>query len=357
MILQAVVEDYINSAEPVSSAGIKDKHLQSLSSATIRNELAALEEMGYLYQPHTSAGRIPTIEAYRLYVSKLMPKRKLSASDLKKIKGQFNLQMMQIKDILKKTAQVISEVTNYTSLAFVEDISGAVVENVKIVKLNAYSALVIVVTDFGVLKDATVKTTEDMSDEFFDAVSNFMVTAFRGRRISEVMYPDAIIRDVSKQYKMFFEAVLDIISKYYGMVSADDFVLTGASKLLGYPEYSNIDKAKAMIAVLESKEELLPMLKSKEDMNININIGKGGEGDMLSDCAVITVGYSMGGKMIGQAGVIGPVRMDYSKVVSVLDYIGKTLAEISFNGEKINVTTDLNLKNIVFNDESKDKKE
>lgn len=344
------MEDYINSASPISSAEIKQKHLQSLSSATIRNELAALEDMGYLYQPHTSSGRIPTIEAYRLYVSKLMPKRKLNNAELKKIKSQFNLQMVQLKDVLKKTAQVISEVTNYTSLAFVEDITGAVVENIKIVKLTADSALVIVVTDLGILKDATVNTAEDMSDEFFTAVSNFMVAAFKGRKISEIAKPKNIINEVAKQYELFFDTVLDIIKQYYETVDADDFVLAGASKLLNHPEYSNISKAKAMIAVLESKEDLLPMLKSKDDMNININIGKNNDNDTLADCAVITVGYSMGGKTIGQAGVIGPVRMDYSKVVSVLDYVGKMLAQIPIKGERINVTTNLKVKNITFNE-------
>lgn len=332
-ILKAVVEDYISQAEPVSSGSLHDKHLPELSSATIRNELSALEELGFLYQPHTSSGRIPTKEAYKLYVEKLMPKRKLSSNDLNLIKNEFNHQMIQLKDVLKKTARVISEVTNYTSLAFVNDISDAIIDNIKIVKLTPKSALVIVVTSLGVLKDATVNMEEEMDDSYFDAVSKLTMQAFGGKKIHEVMKPREAINDTLKSYKKIFDAILGILKNYYEQAGAEDFVLEGASKLLDYPEYSNISKAKSVIAMLEAKETLLPMLKSTDSVQLNISIGRDEKGDCdsLSDCAVITANYMLNGKSIGQAGVIGPLRMDYSKVVSVLDYIGKTINE-NMNG-------------------------
>jgi len=143
-ILQAVVDSYINSCEPISSAEIKEHHLPALSTATIRNELAALEEMGYLVQPHTSAGRIPTAEAYRLYVERLMPKRKLTRSELKTVKRYFNRKITELDDILKSTAKVISEITNLTSVAYAQDINDAVIQNIKIVKLTDTTALVII---------------------------------------------------------------------------------------------------------------------------------------------------------------------------------------------------------------------
>ena len=231
-ILKSIVEDYINQAEPISSLDIQTKHLPQFSSATIRNELSALEEMGYLYQPHTSAGRVPTKEAYKLYVEQLMPKRKLSKAELNLIKSQFNQQMIQMKDVLKKTAQVISEVTNYTSLAFVNDISEAIIENIKIVKLTSKTALVIVVTNLGVLKDATVVMEEEMDDSYFDAVSKLSMQAFGGRKIAQVTKPDAAIKQTIKGYQKIFDAILDIIKKYYEQAGIEDFALEGAKSYI-----------------------------------------------------------------------------------------------------------------------------
>lgn len=337
-ILKSIVEDYINQAEPISSADIKDRHLPEISSATIRNELAALEEMGYLFQPHTSSGRVPTKQAYKLYVEKLMPRKKLSKAELNLIKSHFNQKMIQLKDVLKKTAKVISEVTNYTSLAFVNDISEAVIENIKIVKLTAKTALVIVVTNLGVLKDAIVNLEEEMDDSYFDAVSKMSLDVFGGKKISQVMKPDKIINTTIKGYQKIFDTIIEIIKKYYERVGVEDFVLEGASKLLEQPEYSNIQQAKSIIAMLEAKEQLLPALKSTDNVELNIRIGKDDHNDNLPECAIITANYIVNGKNIGQAGVIGPIRMDYSKVVSVLDYIGKTINDNIQN--RINIYID-----------------
>ncbi|NLC16891.1 MAG: heat-inducible transcription repressor HrcA [Clostridiales bacterium] len=324
-ILKSIIEDYINQAEPISSADIQVRHMPEISSATIRNELAALEEMGYLYQPHTSSGRIPTKEAYKLYVEKLMPRKKLTKTELNLIKSHFNQQMLQLKDVLKKTAKVISEVTNYTSLAFVNDISEAVIENIKIVKLQAKTALVVVVTNLGVLKDAIVNLEEEMDDNYFDAVSKLSLQVFGGKKIAQVMKPNKIINSALKGYQKIFDAIIDIIKKYYERASVEDFVLEGASKLLEQPEYSNVQQAKSIIAMLEAKEQLIPVLKATDNVELNIRIGKDERYESLPECAIVTANYIINGKNIGQAGVIGPIRMDYSKVVSVLDYIGKTI--------------------------------
>ncbi|HHW89503.1 MAG TPA: heat-inducible transcription repressor HrcA [Clostridiales bacterium] len=337
-ILKSIVEDYINQAEPISSSDIKDRHLPEISSATIRNELAALEEMGYLYQPHTSSGRIPTKEAYKLYVEKLMPRKKLSKAELNLIKSHFNQQMLQLKDVLKKTAKVISEVTNYTSLAFVNDISEAVIENIKIVKLQSKTALVIVVTNLGVLKDAIVNLEEEMDDSYFDAVSKLSLQVFGGKKIAQVMKPNKIINTALKGYQKIFDAIIDIIKKYYERVGVEDFVLEGASKLLEQPEYSNVQQAKSIIAMLEAKEQLLPALKTTDNVELNIRIGKDERYQSLPECAIVTANYIVNGKNIGQAGVVGPIRMDYSKVVSVLDYIGKTINDSIQN--RINIFID-----------------
>ncbi|MCI8459194.1 MAG: heat-inducible transcription repressor HrcA [Clostridia bacterium] len=325
-ILQAVVDSYINSCEPISSSEIKEHHLPALSSATIRNELAALEEMGYLVQPHTSAGRIPTAEAYRLYVERLMPKRKLTRAELKTVKRYFNRKITELDDILKSTAKVISEITNLTSVAYAQDISDATIQNVKIVKVTETTALVIIVTSLGILKDATVSVDAGVSEDYFATAAQFMTGVFSGHTISDVLKPNAMIKKVRKEYEQVFKTVLKILRSYSHEEMISDIVLEGSAKILEQPEYANLQKAKAMLELLDAKEELVPVLKNNDDMNLSIKIGRDNEiREGMPECAIVTASYSVNGVNIGQAGVIGPIRMDYPKVISVLDYIGKTI--------------------------------
>lgn len=333
-ILQAIVDGYIETCQPVSSAEIKEKHLPALSSATIRNEMATLEEMGYLTQPHTSSGRVPTADAYRLYVEKLMPKRKLSRSELKIVKRYFNKKITELDDMLKSTAKVISEITNLTSIAYVQNTEDAIVTNIRIVRITDSTALIVIVTNLGVLKDSTVNIGRGVTDEYCDQASKFITEIFGGRRISEINKPTAIVKEVKKEYKQVFKTVLRIFKSYSHEDGLSDIVLEGSSKILEQPEYANLQKAKAMLRFLDAKEELVPVLQNSDDMNISIKIGKDNEiRDGMPECAIVTASYSIDGMTVGNAGVIGPIRMDYSKVISVLDYLSKTVQMLPSGGD------------------------
>ncbi len=325
-ILQAVVDDYIENCQPVSSAEIREKHLPALSSATIRNEMAALEEMGYLSQLHTSSGRVPTAEAYRLYVERLMPRRKLTRSELKVVKRYFNKKVTELDDMLKCTAKVLSEITNLTSVAYVQNTEDATVINIKIVRITDTTALIIVVTNMGVLKDASVHIGQGVTDEYCDQASRFVTEVFGGHKISEINKPKKIVKQVKKEYERVFDTILRIFKSYSHDEMFSDIVLEGSSKILEQPEYANLQKAKAMLEFLDAKDELVPVLQNSDDMNISIKIGKDNEiRDGMPECAIVTASYNINGTAVGNAGVIGPIRMDYSKVVSVLDYISRTV--------------------------------
>lgn len=340
-ILQAVVDGYIETCQPVSSAEIKEKHLPSLSSATIRNEMASLEEMGYLAQLHTSSGRVPTAEAYRLYVEKLMPKRKLTRSELKIIKRYFNKKITELDDVLKSTAKVLSEITNLTSVAYVQNLDDATILNIRIVRITDTSALIIIVTTLGVLKDTTVHIGEGVTDEYCNQVSDFVTSVFAGHRISEInSKPAAIIKTVRKEYERIFDTIVRILKSYSHDETFSDIVLEGSAKILEQPEYANLQKAKAMLEFLDAKEELVPVLQNSDDMNINFKIGKDNEiKDGMPECAIVTASYNIGGT-VGNAGVIGPIRMDYSKVVSVLDYLSKTVQMLPAGESSQNACTE-----------------
>lgn len=323
-ILRAVVDSYIDSCEPISSSVIRERYLPELSSATIRNELASLEDMGYLTQPHISAGRVPTADAYRLYVDKLMPRRKLTKSEIGVVKKYFSRKIKDIDEVVKSTAKVISEITNLTSVAYATDVGDDIIVSVKIVKIMPTMALFVIVTDRTIIKDATASVPEELKEEYFETASKFATSVFGGKRISEVT-SGKVEKEVHKEYKRVFDAVIAILKNYY--VSDADIAIEGSSKILEQPEFNNIEKAKAMLKVLDSKEELYPVLKSG-DMDLSIRIDSL---DSVPECAIVTATYDLGGAGKGSAGVIGPMRMDYSKVVSVLDCIGKTLGSL---GEK-----------------------
>lgn len=326
-IIKAVVDSYIDTCEPVSSADIQANHLPSLSTATIRNELASLEEMGYLDQPHTSAGRVPTADAYRLYVEKLMPTRKITSTDVAIVRKYFDHKITEIGDMLRSTAKVISEITNLTGIAYVSDISDAVIDNIKIVKLTPTSALAVVVTDRGVLKDAMLSTTDDLPEEYYRSASAFISNAFAGYSIGRICSDDGIVERITEEYRKVFDTIVEVLKNY---MSEDkrNVVLEGSSKLLEQPEYSDVGKAKEMFALLESKEKLLGAASGDSDIGLSVNIAPCKDEKGSPECAIVTANLTKNGVNIGKAGVIGPIRMDYSRIVSVLEYIEKTVDEL-----------------------------
>lgn len=326
-IIKAVVDSYIDSCEPVSSADIKEHHLPSLSTATIRNELATLEEMGYLDQPHTSAGRVPTANAYRLYVEKLMPARKLTQTDIAIVRKYFDHQITEINDVLRSTAKVISEITHLTGIAYVSGVSNAIVNSIKIVKLTPTSALAVVVTNLGVLKDAMLHTSDDMPEEYYSSASAFISCAFSGHSIGEICNGDELVDKITDEYRKVFNIIVDVLKTYMAEDNRD-VVLEGSCRLLEQPEYSNIEKAKGMFELLESKEKLLNVTGGSDNIGLSINIAPCDGENSSPECAVVTANLTKDGVNIGKAGVIGPIRMDYSRIVSVLEYIEKTVGEL-----------------------------
>ncbi|MCL2598995.1 MAG: heat-inducible transcriptional repressor HrcA [Firmicutes bacterium] len=329
-ILAAIVDSYIERCEPISSMDIsKDSRLPALSSATIRNELAALEEMGYLSQPHTSAGRVPTAQAYKLYVERLMPKTRLSESELAIVKKYFDKKITELDDILKSTVKVITEVTNLTSVAYARPVKNSVIQSIKFVPVSSEYALVVIVTDVDILKDAVMTIPPSLSENDFLGASEFVTSVFRGRAIGEVSESTKIIQEIKQEFVGFYDFVFKILSDYATDKAESGVVMEGQSKILEQPEYANLGKAKAMLNILESKDKLVPILCKSGDMNLNIQISQDDEIEKgVPECAIVTATYSLGGKEVGNAGVIGPMRMDYPKIISLLDYIGKTIDTI-----------------------------
>ena len=320
-ILSAVVDESIKTAEPVGSKALQEKYIQDISSATIRNELMALEEMGFLYQPHTSAGRVPTQEGYRKYVEELMTVKKLSKTEADSIKASFTNSLISLDDVLQKAAKTISDATNCASMIYYGIADSAKVENIVLVKLNERKTLVIVVTDVGLLKrEAPISSSE----EELKKASNILTNTFKGRNLEDIELNTDLLREKLIEYKEIFDYIINIITTRDDDIE-NSIAVSGKEKLLDYPEYHDIDKFRKTMKVLEQKESLYPLLSSDNgELEISVKIG-GDETLGLTDCSIITANYKSKGKTIGSAGVVGPMRMDYSKIVSILKNVTEAL--------------------------------
>ena len=330
-ILHAVVDLYISTGEPVSSADVQSKYLPDVSSATIRAELSALEALGYLEQPHTSAGRVPLQSAYKFYVGDLGASKALTDAETAFIRQRFEEKLGEVGDITRQAAKIISDVTNYTSFLVTKNNPHVVIEEIKLIALKGDKALLLIVTDSGVLADKTIDVCPDTRDEYLDTASKMLNKVFAGREIGEIdnfNYLEEIEAEMSS-FKDIFDEVIAIVKNYMSNRS-DNVVVEGALKMLDYPEYNNVADAKNFLTVISDEQKVNQLLGTQEDsIEFSVRIGKEDSG--VDKCAIITAAYKMGDEVIGQAGVIGPERMDYKKVISVLDYIKNTLKSILDN--------------------------
>lgn len=332
-ILQLVVNDYISTAQPVSSKSITEKYLTDISSATVRSELAQLEELGYLSQPHTSSGRVPSIEAYKLYVNELMDKSSLSVKELGFIKNAFHEHADNLEKVVKNAVKVISELTDYTSVGYTTHSEKDVIVKIDIFRHKKNQALLLIVTENTLIRDKFIDIPESMTDKQISEASAMLMELLVGKDFSEIIELGKTVSDEFRGYREIFESVMNAIEDYIEN-SNPDVIMEGEGKILNHPEYNDSEKVKNFLSVVTSKEKIAGLLADHSD-NIEINIKIGGEdnGEMLEDCSLVTATYSASGVKLGTYGVIGPLRMDYKKVVSVLEGVGKILEDV-LNGKK-----------------------
>lgn len=321
-ILKAVVEEYIKDAQPVSSGGIQSKYFSNISSATIRAELAALEDMGYLIQPHTSAGRRPTPKAYKYYVKHFVDRAPLRKEDVALIDASFAAKFSAVEDIVKTTAKVISDVTNYTSVIVIKNINKVTIKQIKLVGLDEHSALIIIITDSGIIRDKVIKLNNVVDDEFISSASLLVNKIFANKKVGELENSELLVQQELSEFRELFDNVISILHAYCEH-SDEDVYMEGTSKLLDYPE-TDIQSAKNFLSIIDNKSMVVDLIDDVDDIEFSVKIGRD-ETAGIEKCAVITAKYLVNGKELGHAGVIGPERMDYQNVMSVLSYIGDAL--------------------------------
>ncbi|MDP4119043.1 MAG: heat-inducible transcriptional repressor HrcA [Bacillota bacterium] len=335
-ILQAIVSDYIETAEPVGSRTIAKKHMMDLSPATIRNEMADLEEMGYLEQPHSSAGRVPSVMGYRVFVDNLMERYKLSVMETIKMQQVMNEKAKEFDKLIERASHVIASITNYATVAINAGKKKNSIKTIQIVPISRKETVLIIVTNEGIVKNRLVRLKEEITPEEASKLSARMTKMLGGLTLNQISLET--INNIKNSFSELTELindVVDFISDVIGEIDSRDVIVDGGVNLLKFPEYSNIEKAKEILEVLENKEKLQNMvsLPVSAGNKVNIIIGDEHNGIKLKDCSVVLCTYEFDGNE-GTIGVIGPTRMDYARVVSAMEYLCEGMRMQLGEGEK-----------------------
>jgi len=328
-LLQAIIDDYISTAVPVGSRTVSKKYMSEFSAATIRNEMSDLEELGLLEQPHTSAGRVPSDLAYRIYVDRILRIGELSADESLAIRRYFDSRMEEMEQVVKGAAKVLSDLTDYTSLVLSPQLARTTIKRLQLVPVTRGTALVVLVTDAAVVRDTIIRVPEGIGNDELHGISEALTKRFEGRSIAEISIAamNELLSDMA-EHRKFFEELTDTLTRSTAP-EGGDVVMDGAYNIFHHPEYRNdMEKAQSFLMALETKDKLQEMMARSTRWEFTITIGKENEIDALRDMSVVTASYKLGDRPMGSMGVIGPTRMDYGRVVRLLNFISRSLGEV-----------------------------
>ncbi|MBQ7137955.1 MAG: heat-inducible transcription repressor HrcA [Clostridia bacterium] len=326
-ILQAIIDDYILTAVPVGSRTISKKYDMGLSSATIRNEMSDLEELGYLDQPHVSAGRVPSAKAYRLYVDQLLQTGRLRTDSELAVRDHFLGRTRQMEEVMDHAAQVLSSLTNYTAVVLPPTGTQPRIRNIQLVSVSDNAALAVIVTDAGVVRDAVIRVSEELDQDALYSVSRTLTGELAGKTLSEAVerMPE-IIRSMQSQAELLegFGNVMNARQQE----NHPHVAIGGTSNMLSYPEYSDMEKARSFLSLMETRDRLADIIGQNGEMSFTVRIGPETGVPEMADCSIVTATYTTGSGQQGTIGVIGPTRMQYSRVLSIMNTMGRQLSEL-----------------------------
>lgn len=332
LILKAIIDDYIRSAEPVGSRSVSKRDDITYSPATIRNEMADLEELGYLEKPHSSAGRIPSQKGYRYYVDHLLsPEENLNKSDIVDIKTLFAQKIHEVEQVIEESAQILSNLTSYTSIVLGPEIFETTLKHLQIIPLTQDTAIAIIVTDTGHVEkqSVTIPKGMDLSDiEMMvnilnDRLKGVSMLELRGKIFSEV-------GDLLKLHLNNYQQLMQMLEQSFKQEKNDKIFFGGKTNIFSQPEFRDVDKVRQLLEMFEEKQ-LIHQLFRSENSGITVKIGQENNLQAMDNCSVITATYTVDGKHLGTIGILGPTRMEYRRAISVLDYLSKGMTSTLTN--------------------------
>ena len=336
-ILQAIIRNYLETGDPVGSRTISKYTDLNLSSATIRNEMSDLEEMGYIVQPHTSAGRIPTDRGYRLYVDSMMEENARQVEELKEMLVEKDEKM---DHLLKQVAKVLAVNTNYATMVTAPRVTGNKVKFIQLSRVSEEQILVVVVAEGNIIKNTMISVSEPIDDEMMLKLNILLNTSLNGLAIDEINL--ALISRMKTQageYGAFIGEVIDAVAETIKEDDDLEVYTSGANNIFKYPELANEQNASGLITAFEEKQILAQLAdynadESETKNGIRVYIGEESPIQGMKDCSIVTASYEFGDGMKGTIGIIGPKRMDYEKVVGTLQTIKNQLDTLYTDDKK-----------------------
>lgn len=326
-ILQAIIHDFVTTAEPVGSRTLSRKYDLGVSPATIRNEMSDLEEMGYLNHPHTSAGRMPSQKAYRLYVNDLMSKYELPEVEKNAIADELYANIAELDQTIEHAAKILSNITNLTSFAMTPKKDQDILKFINLLPVDERTIVLMIVSESGKVSNMALKLKQGYDEESLGLLSKNMTYAYKGKTISEALtldIVDSVHNDVSAMNQLRSSVMPSFMKTLEDMLNVNLY-MDGLTNIFSIPEYNDIDRAKMFMELIDKKEDFTKTLIQRDD-GLLITIGTENDDESMKDCSMITATYHVDGKLVGKLGVIGPTRMKYSEISSVIEFLTDNLS-------------------------------
>ena len=332
-ILEAIINDYITFGEPVSSRTIAKRYDLGVSSATIRNEMSDLEEFGFIMQPHTSSGRIPTDAGYRMHVDKLVL-RELTKEETAYLQSMINDNINHMEYLMRETAKAISLMTNYTTVVSEVGHKKLTVQHIQLMPMDATTVVVTVITITKLIKNGVVKTEKAPDTQTLNQLTIVLNELLNGKSVEEIIR----IEPQQGEHQTLLDSILRVVVSILTLEQDIEVFTSGVNHLLTHPEFNDIEKAKSIFKTFEQKEMLITLLdkKDEDDANENMQVVIGSENSLeeMKDCSIIRATYKQDNTPLGAIGIIGPTRMDYATVASILNSVVNNINSVLYGVNK-----------------------
>ncbi|SFC37857.1 heat-inducible transcription repressor HrcA [Bacillus sp. OV322] len=328
LILKVIIDDFIRNAQPVGSRSLSKKEEITFSSATIRNEMSDLEELGFIEKTHTSSGRIPSEQGYRYYVDHLLHPQRLKKDDRAMLQSIFAERIYELEKIVQKSAKILSELTSYTSIVLGPKVKDNKLRKIQIVPISQDTAIAIIITDTGHVENKMISLPPSFDLNEIEKMANILNDRLAGVPLAELK--DKIYKEVAvllRQHIHDYGTIVSSLADTFAVSEAGKIFFGGKTNMLKQPEFHDIEKVTSLLSMIEQEQGMYDLIK-QNPAGIHVKIGRENNNTALDDCSLITATYSVGEEQVGTIAILGPTRMQYSRVISLLEFFSNDMTAL-----------------------------
>ncbi|WP_419881442.1 heat-inducible transcriptional repressor HrcA [Peribacillus sp. B-H-3] len=328
LILKVIIDDFIRNAQPVGSRSLSKKEEITFSSATIRNEMSDLEELGFIEKTHTSSGRIPSEQGYRYYVDHLLHPQRLKKDDRAMLQSIFAERIYELEKIVQKSAKILSELTSYTSIVLGPKVKDNKLRKIQIVPISPDTAIAIIITDTGHVENKMISLPPSFDLNEIEKMANILNDRLAGVPLAELK--DKIYKEVAvllRQHIHNYGTIVSSLADTFAVSEAGKIFFGGKTNMLKQPEFHDIEKVTSLLSMIEQEQGMYDLIK-QNPAGIHVKIGRENNNTVLDDCSLITATYSVGEEQVGTIAILGPTRMQYSRVISLLEFFSNDMTAL-----------------------------